>query len=92
MKYFIENITDKKGRARTDDRYPNRIGSIAKFDQMPKVYQNFYFHYVKYKNEECVEDHITRTSLVTDVDKDSTPGYLIVHTLNSIYYFKEMEE
>ena len=92
MKYLIENITFKNGITRTDGRYPNRIGSTVQLNQYPIIGHPLYFRYVKYNNGERVEDHITRTSRVDDFDQYSEPGYLIIYTRNSIYYFKEISE
>lgn len=92
MKYLIEDITYKNGETRTDGRYPNRIGSIVTLNYDPIVGEPLYFRYIKYNNGELVEDHITRTSRVDDFDYYSYPGYLLIFTRNSIYYFKELED
>jgi len=92
MKYIIENITYKNGITRTDGRYPNRIDSTVTLEHLPIVGEPLYFRYVKYNNGQLVEDHITRTSCVDDFDEYSTPGYLLIYTRNSVYYFKEIEE
>ena len=92
MKYLIEDITYKNGLTRTDGRYPNRIGSVVQLNSDPVVGYPLFFRYVKYNNGELVEDHITQTSRVDDFDHYSKPGYLIIYTHNSIYYFKELEE
>lgn len=91
-KYLIEDITFKNGKTRTDGRYPNRIGSTVQLIQSPVVGEPLMFRYVKYNNGERVEDHVTRTSRVDDFDQYSQPGYLLIYTRNSIYYFKELEE
>lgn len=91
-KYLIEDITFKNGETRTDGRYPNRIGSTVQLIQSPVVGEPLMFRYVKYNNGERVEDHVTRTSRVDDFDEYSQPGYLLIYTRNSIYYFKELEE
>ena len=92
MKYLIENITYKNGTTRTDGRYPNRIGSTVHLEFMPEIGEPLYFNYIKYNNGVLVEDHITRTSRVDDYDNYSKPGYLLIYTRNSVYYFKELEE
>lgn len=91
MKYLIEDITYKNGQTRTDGRYPNRIGSTVQLNSAPVVGYPLFFRYVKYNNGEVVEDSITRTSRVDDFDHYSKPGYLLVYTRNSIYYFKELD-
>lgn len=92
MKYLIENITYKNGTTRIDGKYPNRIGSTVELQCDPIVGMPLYFRYIKYNNGELVEDHVTRTSCVDDFDAYSMPGYLLIYTRNSIYYFKEMED
>jgi len=91
-KYLVQDITYKNGETRTDGRYPNRIGSVVQFLNLPSVGEPLVFRYVKYNNGECVEDHVTRTSRVDDYDEFSHTGYTIVYTRNSIYYFKALEE
>ena len=92
MTYYVEDITYKNGQTRTDGKYPNRIGSTVKLLNHPTVCEPLYFKYIKYNDGKLVEDHITRTSRVDDFDNYSKPGYLIIYTRNSIYYFKEIEE
>lgn len=92
MKYYIEDITFKNGITRTDGKYPNRIGSTVKLLSDPIVGEPLYFNYIKYNNGVLVEDHITRTSRIDDFDNYNKPGYLLVYTRNSVYYFKEMED
>lgn len=91
MKYIIENITYKTGETRTDGRYPNRIGSTVELLNHPTVGNPLYFNYIKYNNGELVENHTTRTSRVDDFDNYSEPGYLMIYTRNSVYYFKEID-
>lgn len=91
MTYYVEDITYKTGETRADGRYPNRIGSTVKLLNHPIVGEPLYFQYIKYNNGELVEDHITRTSRIDDFDNYSKPGYLMIYTRNSIYYFKEID-
>lgn len=91
MKYLIENITYKNGITRTDGKYPNRIGSTVELIKDPIVGEPLYFRYETYNNGEIVENHITRTSCVDDFDYYNYPGYLLIFTRNSIYYFKDVE-
>lgn len=94
MKYLIKDITDKTGKTRTDDRYPNRIGSTIQMNQRPVVGHPFIFRYVKHDEKgNCIEDHITMTSNVKKIGKCHLPEFVgvIVHTNNSIYYFENME-
>lgn len=87
MKYFIEDITDKYGKTRTDFRYPNRIGSTIEFLNPVEVGEPALFRYVKYNNGELVEDHITRTSRVDDYEWINNNEKFLIFTRNSIYTF-----
>lgn len=90
MKYFIENITDKYGKTRTGFRYPNRIGSTVEFLEPVKIGIPALFRYVKYNDGELVEDHITCTSRVDDLEWYNDKFY--IYTRNSIYKFVPLEE
>lgn len=90
MKYFIENITDRYGKTRTDGKYPNRIGSTIEFLNPALVGEPAYFRYIKYNNGELVEDHVTRTSRVDDLEWYNDKFYIYTH--NSIYKFVPVEE
>ena len=90
MKYFIKNITNRVGETRTDFRYPNRIGSTIEFLEPVEVGKPAYFRYIKYNNGELVEDHITRTSRVDDLEWYNGKFYIYTH--NSIYEFLPIEE
>lgn len=89
-KYYLEDIKDYLGNTRTDDRYPNRIGSIVQFNQEPMVNAPMCFRYVKYDDTgNTIEDHITFTTTIKKIENEE--GYICIYTANSIYYFKEME-
>ena len=90
MKFFIEDITRRTGETRTDGRYPNRIGSTIEFLDPVEVGKPAYFRYIKYNNGELVEDHITRTSRVDDLEWYNNKFY--IYTRNSIYKFVPLEE
>lgn len=90
MKFFVEDITDKYGKTRTDFRYPNRIGSTIEFLDAVEIGKPAYFRYIKYNNGELVEDHITRTSRVDDLEWYKDKFY--IYTRNSIYKFVPLEE
>ena len=90
MKYFIKNITNRTGETRTDGRYPNRIGSTIEFLEPVEVGKPAYFRYIKYNNGELVEDHITRTSRVDDLEWYNDRFY--IYTRNSIYKFLPLKE
>ena len=69
MKFLIKNITDKDGITKTNDRYPNRIGSITDINVFPRKGESLVFNYIKddeFGNR--IEDHITMTSPVTNID------------------------
>ena len=90
MKFFIETITRRNGEVRTDGKYPNRIGSTIEFLNPVEVGEPAYFRYIKYNNGELVEDHITRTSRVDDLEWYN--GKFYIYTRNSIYKFLPIEE
>jgi hypothetical protein len=90
MKYFIQNITNRIGETRTDFRYPNRIGSTIEFLAPVEVGNPAYFRYVKYNNGELVEDNITRTSRVDDIEWYNNKFY--IYTRNSIYKLIPLED
>lgn len=92
MKYYIENITFKNGQTRTDGRYPKRIGSTVELLSNLTIGYPLFFNYIKYNNGRLVENDTTRTSCVDDFDNYSHPGYLLIYTRNSVYYFKEVED
>ena len=89
MQYFVENITRRTGETRTDGVYPNRIGSTIEFINPVVVGEPAYFRYIKYNNGEVVEDHITRTSRVDDIEWYN--GKFYIYTRNSIYKFVPLE-
>ena len=89
-KYYLKDITDYLGKTRTDDRYPNRIGSFVKFNQEPMLNIPMCFRYVKYDERgDTIEDHITFTTTIKEIKHEK--DYVSIHTANSIYYFKEVE-
>lgn len=90
MKFFVETITRRNGEVRTDGRYPNRIGSTIEFLNPVEIGEPAYFRYIKYNNGELVEDHITRTSRVNDLEWYN--GKFYIYTRNSIYKFLPVEE
>lgn len=90
MKYFIKDISRKTGGTRTDGRYPNRIGSTIEFLEPVEVGSPAYFRYIKYNNGELVEDHITQTSRVDDLEWYNDKFY--IYTRNSIYQFVPLDE
>ena len=85
MKFFIKDITNRRGETRSEGKYPNRIGSTIEFLSPVLVGDPAYFRYVKYNNGELVEDHITRTSRVDDLEWYNDKFY--IYTRNSIYQF-----
>ena len=90
MKFFIKDITNKLGETRTDWKYPNRIGSVIEFLQPAEIGEPAYFRYIKYNNGELVEDHVTRTSRVNDLEWHH--GKFYIYTRNSIYKFVPVYE
>lgn len=90
MKFYIKDITNRIGETRTDGRYPNRIGSTIEFLSPIVVGDPAYFKYVKYNNGELVEDHVTRTSRVDDLEWYNDKFY--IYTRNSIYQFVPLDD
>lgn len=90
VKCFIKDITDRYGKTRTDGRYPNRIGSTIEFLNPVEVGKPSFFRYIKYNNGELVEDHITQTSRVDDLEWYNDKFY--IYTRNSIYQLVPLEE
>jgi hypothetical protein len=90
LKFFIEDITRRNGETRTNGKYPNRIGSTIEFLNPVEVGEPAYFRYIKYNNGELVEDHVTRTSRVNDLEWYS--GNFYIYTRNSIYKFVPVED
>ena len=90
MQYFIKNITDKYGKTRTDFRFPNRIGSTITFVEPVEVGKPALFRYIKYNNGKLVEDHVTRTSRVDDLEWYNDKFYIYTH--NNIYQLVPLEE
>ena len=88
MKYYIENITNHKGVTRTDDKYPNRIGSTVRFLHPIEKGSPMLFKYVKYKHGRVTEDHITLSSRVKDFEWKNNKFYVKTH--DSIYIFKRL--
>ena len=88
MKYYIENITNHKGVTRTDDRYPNRIGSTVRFLHPIEKGSPMLFQYIKYKHGVAIADHITLTSRVNSFEWKNNKFY--VTTNESIYIFKRL--
>lgn len=85
MKYYIENITNRNGVIRTEDRYPNRIGSTVDFLRPVEKGMPMLFEYGK-----GTETHITLTSRVKDSQWNDNKFYVKTH--NSIYIFKPLKE
>ena len=90
MKYFVEDVTNRLGKTRTDGRYPNRIGSTIEFLTPVLVGNPIYFRYIKYNNGNLVEDHVTRTSRVNDLEWYNNKFY--IYTKNSIYTLIPLED
>lgn len=89
-KYFLDDIKDYAGNTRTDDRYPNRIGSSVQFNQEPILDAPMCFRYVKHdENGDVIEDHITFTTTIKKIENNGS--YTYIYTANSIYHFREME-
>lgn len=91
-KVRLEAVTDKAGHLRMDGKYPERIYS---------TYCIKYLHEARPCYLEYITDHNDKpkigtlvTSNVQNFYSDSNPeeNRIIVSTMNSVYYFKVIEE
>lgn len=87
--YRIENIVDLTGEPRTDGRYPQRVGSIVKpsFSGYPCLLLDYIFD-----STGNPKIGTLRTSKVNRFEFAPTSDMLIVHTQNSVYYLKMLED
>lgn len=83
--FEITKITDKNDINRNDGRYPLRIGRRCKL-HIYGVDNVMLIEYVPRENEDY--SGVLRTSLVESLDESN--GDYKVTTMNSIYYFKEL--
>lgn len=90
MKFFIEDITDRYGKTRTDFKYPERIGSTIEFLNSVIIGEPARFKFIKYNNGKLADDHETRTSRVDDLEWYNDKFY--IYTRNSIYKFVPVED
>ena len=91
MKYKIIDIKDIKTlKTRTDGRYPLRIGSIVTLLNPNLKYNDCAFlEYIK-DNQGNPKEGVLRTSIVHMIEIDGLDT--ILHTHNSIYYLKAIED
>lgn len=89
-KYIIENITYHSGKTRTDDGYPERIGSTV-IMQTPTNDYSLILIYIKDNVGNDVEGKYIRTSAVIDYNYYPRKKLYVVKTLNSVFYLRECE-
>lgn len=89
--YFLKDVTDYQGHSRTDDRYPNRIGSDIEFLCPITVSKSMLFNYKKTLNDKIVDSGTTKTSTIMNVI-EWADGSIQVFTKNSIYFFYPLKE
>ena len=82
----IKDIIDvNTGRTRTDDRYPQRIGSEVEFFREPVIGECMYLAYIT-DNQGYAKDGLLRTSIITDIIE--AIDVVVVQTINSVYYLE----
>lgn len=89
MKFFIEDISRKKGGTRTDGKYPNRIGSTIEFIDAVKIGEPAMFQYITYNNGQLAQNHVTQTSRVDDLEWYKDKFY--IYTRHNIYTLKPLD-
>ena len=88
--YIIEDITYHNGESRTDDGYPERIGSTVIMQTPTKDY-SLILIYIKDNQGNDVEGKYIRTSTITDCKYYLKKKLHVVKTLNSVFYLRELE-
>lgn len=84
--YFLKDVMDYQGHSRTDDRYPNRIGSDIEFLSPITVSRSLLFNYKKTLNGKIIDSGTTKTSYVINIVKNADDT-MFIFTKNSIYVF-----
>ena len=86
--YQIVRITDRKGVAKGEKEYIERLGCIGE----AKMEDGCVLIHCRYdkRGEPC--DRYIRTSLVQNWKKDKSSGRVIVETVNSVYYLDQLAD
>ena len=84
--YKIAKITDRKGLIKTDDESRRHMGCLA----AAKMEEGCALLHCRRDNQGHVCDRYIRTSLVQNWEKNSSTGDIVLHTVNSIYYLKQV--
>ena len=86
--YQIVRITDRKGVAKAEKEYIERLGCIGE----AKMEDGCVLIRCRYdkRGEPC--DRYIRTSLVQNWKKDKASGRVIVETMNSVYYLDQLAD
>ena len=85
--YQIVRITDKEGVTKADPESQAHQGCIGE----AKMEEGCVLFHCRYdqRGEPC--DRYIRTSLVKDWKKDQEIGRVVLETMNSIYYMKQVK-
>lgn len=89
MKCIISNVTRHNGETRTDDHYPQRIGSTVELVGLPLCGKNYPMFYVL-DNEGKPKEGTLVTSPVISVRECN--GEIRIKTRNSIFVLREVND
>ncbi len=84
--YKIEKITDRKGLIKTDDESRRHMGSLA----TAKMEDGCALLHCRKDNEGRICDRYIRTSLIQNWEKNQATGDIVLETMNSKYYLKQI--
>ena len=84
--YRIEKITDRKGLIKTDDESRRHMGCLA----AAKMEDGCALLHCRKDNQGNICDRYIRTSLVQNWEKNSGTGDVVLHTVNSVYYLRQV--
>ena len=85
--YQIIRITGRDGTAKADPEAREHLGCIGE----AKMEENCVLFHCRYDRRGDPCDRYIRTSLVEDWKKDQELGRVVVRTMNSIYYMKQVK-
>lgn len=84
--YRIEKITDRKGWVKTDEESCKHTGCLA----TAKMEDGCALLHCRKDNQGRICDRYIRTSLIQNWTKDKSTGDIMLETMNSRYYLKQM--
>ena len=86
--YQLIRITDKEGAAKTGPEDKKNLGCIGD----AKMEEGCVLMHCRYDRRGDPCDRYIRTSMVKNWKRDEETGRLIIETMNSYYYFDQLEE